>query len=140
MRYVIAEPCTGVTDKACAGECPAGCINEGERMLYIHPGECVDRGGCEPVCPAGAIFLRRRRARPVGPAHRRKRQILRPARLARRCRQDRPRRPTTPTTPPATSPAGNPTMSLRQIPERGRASGGPAPSSPGARATQAAKR
>ncbi len=26
MTYVIAQPCTGVKDKACAGECPAGCI------------------------------------------------------------------------------------------------------------------
>ena len=25
-------------------------------MLYIHPGECVDCGACEPVCQAGAIF------------------------------------------------------------------------------------
>ena len=24
-------------------------------MLCTHPGECVDRGACEPVCPAGAI-------------------------------------------------------------------------------------
>jgi hypothetical protein len=37
MRYVIAEPCTGVTDRACAGEGPAGCLNEGERMLYPTP-------------------------------------------------------------------------------------------------------
>src|SRR5258708_19467754 len=26
------------------------------RMLYIHPGECVDCGACEPVCPVEAIF------------------------------------------------------------------------------------
>ncbi len=29
---------------------------EGERMLCIHPGECVDCGACEPVCPVDAIF------------------------------------------------------------------------------------
>ena len=28
MTDVIAEPCTGVKDGACAGECPAGCIYE----------------------------------------------------------------------------------------------------------------
>jgi NAD-dependent dihydropyrimidine dehydrogenase PreA subunit len=56
MTDVIAEPCTGVKDKACAGDCPAGCICEGDRMLCIHPGERVDRGGCEPVCPVEAIF------------------------------------------------------------------------------------
>jgi Fe-S-cluster-containing hydrogenase component 2 len=55
MTYVIAGPCLGVKDKACAGDCPAGCICEGERMLCIHPGECAGSGACEPVCPAGAV-------------------------------------------------------------------------------------
>ena len=32
------------------------CIYEGQRMLYIHPDECVDCGACEPVCPVEAIF------------------------------------------------------------------------------------
>ena len=32
------------------------CIYEGERMLYIHPDECVDCGACEPVCPVEAIY------------------------------------------------------------------------------------
>jgi ferredoxin len=31
------------------------CIYEGERMMYIHPDECVDCGACEPVCPVEAI-------------------------------------------------------------------------------------
>ena len=55
MTYVITGPCTGVKDKACAGECPAGSIYQGQRMPCIHSGECVDCGACEPVCPAGAI-------------------------------------------------------------------------------------
>jgi len=56
VTYVIAEPCIDVMDKACVTECPVDCIYEGERMLYIHPDECVDCGACEPVCPAEAIF------------------------------------------------------------------------------------
>ena len=56
MTYVIAQPCVDVKDKACIEECPVDCIYEGERMLYIHPDECVDCGACEPVCPVEAIF------------------------------------------------------------------------------------
>jgi len=42
MAYVITQPCIDVKDKACVPVCPVDCIYEGERMLYIHPGECVD--------------------------------------------------------------------------------------------------
>src|SRR4051794_3919899 len=56
VTYVIAEPCVDVLDKACIEECPVDCIYEGDRMLYIHPDECVDCGACEPVCPVEAIF------------------------------------------------------------------------------------
>ncbi len=56
MTYVIAAACVDVKDKACVEECPVDCIYEGDRMLYIHPDECVDCGACEPVCPVGAIF------------------------------------------------------------------------------------
>jgi NAD-dependent dihydropyrimidine dehydrogenase PreA subunit len=56
MTYTIAEPCIDVKDKACIEECPVDCIYEGERMLYIHPDECVDCGACEPACPVEAIF------------------------------------------------------------------------------------
>jgi len=45
-----------VTDKACAGECPADCIYQGERMLYTHLDECVECATCEPDCPVEAIF------------------------------------------------------------------------------------
>ncbi|MCV7315034.1 ferredoxin family protein [Mycolicibacillus parakoreensis] len=55
MTYVIAEPCVDVKDKSCVEECPVDCIYEGNRMLYIHPDECVDCGACEPVCPVEAI-------------------------------------------------------------------------------------
>ena len=56
MTYVIALPCVDVKDKACIDECPVDCIYEGNRMLYIHPDECVDCGACEPVCPVEAIY------------------------------------------------------------------------------------
>ena len=56
MTYVIAQPCVDLLDRACVDECPVDCIYEGERMLYIHPDECVDCGACEPVCPVEAIF------------------------------------------------------------------------------------
>lgn len=56
MTYVIAEPCVDVKDKSCIDECPVDCIYEGDRMLYIHPDECVDCGACEPVCPVEAIY------------------------------------------------------------------------------------
>ncbi|GAA1277937.1 hypothetical protein GCM10009677_35130 [Sphaerisporangium rubeum] len=56
VTYVIAQPCVDVLDKACIEECPVDCIYEGNRMLYIHPDECVDCGACEPVCPVEAIF------------------------------------------------------------------------------------
>jgi NAD-dependent dihydropyrimidine dehydrogenase PreA subunit len=56
MTYVIGEPCVDVLDRTCVDECPVDCIYEGERMLYIHPDECVDCGACEPVCPVEAIY------------------------------------------------------------------------------------
>src|SRR4051794_123350 len=56
VTYVIALPCVDVKDRACIDECPVDCIYEGDRMLYIHPDECVDCGACEPVCPVEAIY------------------------------------------------------------------------------------
>jgi NAD-dependent dihydropyrimidine dehydrogenase PreA subunit len=56
MTYIIAQPCVDLKDRACVDECPVDCIYEGNRMLYIHPDECVDCGACEPVCPVEAIY------------------------------------------------------------------------------------
>ncbi|GAB3373949.1 ferredoxin [Amycolatopsis echigonensis] len=55
MAFVIGEPCVDVKDMTCIEECPVDCIYEGERMLYIHPSECIDCAACEPVCPVEAI-------------------------------------------------------------------------------------
>jgi NAD-dependent dihydropyrimidine dehydrogenase PreA subunit len=60
MPYVIASACIDVNDKACVEECPVDCIYEGERKSYINPGECIDCGACEPVCPVEAISQDRR--------------------------------------------------------------------------------
>jgi NAD-dependent dihydropyrimidine dehydrogenase PreA subunit len=57
MPYFIAAPCIDVMDKSCIEECPVDCIYEGDRKLYISPGECIDCGACEPACPQDAIFL-----------------------------------------------------------------------------------
>ena len=59
MTYVIASPCIDVLDKGCVDVCPVDCIyyDEGlDRILYIHPDECIDCAACEPVCPVAAIF------------------------------------------------------------------------------------
>ena len=56
MPYFIADPCIDVMDRSCIEECPVDCIYEGGRKLYINPGECIDCGACEPVCPQAAIF------------------------------------------------------------------------------------
>jgi len=56
MTYVVALPCVDLLDKTCIEECPVDCIYEGDRMLYVHPDECVDCGACEPVCPVNAIY------------------------------------------------------------------------------------
>jgi NAD-dependent dihydropyrimidine dehydrogenase PreA subunit len=57
MTYIITPNCVDLLDKTCVGECPVDCIYEGERMMYIHPDECVDCGACEPVCPVDAIYF-----------------------------------------------------------------------------------
>ena len=66
MPYVITAACIDVTDKSCIEECPVDCIYEGDRKLYISPGECIDCGACEPVCPVEAISQDRRVPRGSG--------------------------------------------------------------------------
>lgn len=56
MTYVITEPCVDAMHKTCIEVCPVDCIYEGDRMLYIHPDECIDCGACEPTCPVDAIY------------------------------------------------------------------------------------
>ncbi|MGC9291427.1 MAG: 4Fe-4S dicluster domain-containing protein [Acidobacteriaceae bacterium] len=64
MAYVIAEPCIGTKDTACADACPVDCIHPKKDedgfattdQLFIDPVECIDCGACVPVCPVSAIF------------------------------------------------------------------------------------
>ena len=79
MTYVIGESCVDVLDRACVDECPVDCIYEGERMLYIHPDECVDCGACEPVCPVEAIYYEDDLPGEVARLRRGKRPVLRRA-------------------------------------------------------------
>ena len=36
--------------------CPVECFYEGDKILYIHPDECIDCEACVPECPVEAIF------------------------------------------------------------------------------------
>lgn len=56
MAHVVAEPCIGCKHGDCTVVCPVDCFRDGARMLYIHPGECIDCAACVPECPRKAIF------------------------------------------------------------------------------------
>jgi NAD-dependent dihydropyrimidine dehydrogenase PreA subunit len=56
MTYVIGSGCVDVMDKSCVEECPADCIYEGARAMYINPDECVDCGACKLICRMDAIY------------------------------------------------------------------------------------
>jgi NAD-dependent dihydropyrimidine dehydrogenase PreA subunit len=57
MAFVISEGCVDIKDRNCLDHCPVDCIHEGNRMVYIQPGECIDGGACEPLCPQEAIYF-----------------------------------------------------------------------------------
>ena len=131
MTYVITEPCIGVKDKTCV-ECPAGCTTKASGCPASTPAS-ADGGACEQVCPAEAVFYKDDEPGrgPSSPARTRSS----PASSARPAAPPIPARcPTTPATSLAASPAGNATMSVRQISDRGRVSGGPVPGCLAARA------
>jgi hypothetical protein len=56
MAYVIAEPCIDVLDRAVWSNARWTAFSNAPAAVYIHPEECVDSGGYEPVGPVGAIF------------------------------------------------------------------------------------
>jgi ferredoxin len=56
VAYVITDACIASRDQSCVEVCPVDCIYEAERLLVIHPGECIDCGACVPECPVDAIY------------------------------------------------------------------------------------
>lgn len=56
MAYIVAEPCLDCKYTDCVEVCPVDCFYEDDRMLYIHPSECIDCNACVPECPVEAIF------------------------------------------------------------------------------------
>ena len=56
MSFVVTEPCVDCKYTDCVVVCPVDCFYEGDRMLYIHPDECVTCDACIPECPVSAIF------------------------------------------------------------------------------------
>ena len=57
MPHVVTDNCQDYMCTNCVEVCPSQCfyISEADRMLFIHPGECIDCGQCEPECPVQAI-------------------------------------------------------------------------------------
>lgn len=59
MACVVTGPCIDVLDTSCVEVRPVDCIYQEEgidRMLFIHPDECIDCAACEPVSPVAATF------------------------------------------------------------------------------------
>ena len=55
MAFVVTQACVDVKDKSCIQVCPADCLFEGGRMMYINQDLCINCGACEAVCPTQAI-------------------------------------------------------------------------------------
>lgn len=56
MTYVVTDSCTGCRYTECVTVCPVECFHVDETMTYIDPENCIDCGGCAPVCPVKAIL------------------------------------------------------------------------------------
>ena len=52
MAYKITEKC--ISCGACAGECPVGCISQGDEKYIIDNNSCIGCGACAGVCPVEA--------------------------------------------------------------------------------------
>lgn len=57
MTFVVTQACVDIKDRSCMQVCPADCLYEGDRMMYINPDLCINCGACEPACPQDAIRL-----------------------------------------------------------------------------------
>ena len=56
MTHVVTQPCVGCRYTDCVVVCPVECFYSGDKMLYIHPDECIDCEACVAECPVEAIF------------------------------------------------------------------------------------
>ncbi len=56
MTHVVTEPCVDCKYTDCVVVCPVDCFYETDKMLLIHPDECIDCEACVPECPVEAIF------------------------------------------------------------------------------------
>lgn len=53
MAYVIGDEC--ISCGACAAQCPAEAIAEGDNKFEINADACLDCGACADQCPVEAI-------------------------------------------------------------------------------------
>lgn len=56
MAFVVTDACIRCKYMDCVEICPAECFHEGENMVVINPGGCIDCNLCAPECPADAIL------------------------------------------------------------------------------------
>ncbi len=56
MSYIVTDNCQKCRFTDCVEVCPVDCFYADDKMLYIHPDECIDCGACEPACPVEAIL------------------------------------------------------------------------------------
>lgn len=56
MTYIVTGNCEDCKFTDCVEVCPVDCFYGDDKMLYIHPDECIDCGACVPACPVEAIF------------------------------------------------------------------------------------
>ncbi len=52
MAYVIGDAC--ISCGACAAECPAEAISEGDGKYEIDAEKCIECGACAAACPVEA--------------------------------------------------------------------------------------
>lgn len=57
IKFTINDTC--VKCGACALDCPAQIIREGESQFYIDTSQCIRCGDCYAICPVGAVELQR---------------------------------------------------------------------------------
>ncbi len=56
MAHIVTAPCNDCKYTDCCVVCPVECFYMDEKMLYIHPNDCIDCEACVPECPVEAIF------------------------------------------------------------------------------------